>query len=249
MSLTFANLSTDAGLAQLDAYFVARAYVFGTGPSSADLDLLKLVGKCPADKYANAKRWYTHIQQFKNKNFPKFTALTVGVAKAEEKAAAGDDDDSDSDDMFGSDDDDDDSDDDLAAMSAGAKKDPLAPVNRSQIVFEVKPAGIEIDLDDLFEKINKLTLDGRSDGRFNKIIDDWNSPMVSLESSLIWGVACEKVPVAFGLFKLMVSCIVIDDVVGTDDIIEMIEGDFPEEVSSVDTHAMNKASQLKAPKK
>lgn len=40
---------------------------------------------------------------------------------------------------------------------------------------------------------------------------------------LEWAVASKKIPVAFGLNKLQMGCIIIDDLVATDDIIEKIE--------------------------
>jgi len=40
---------------------------------------------------------------------------------------------------------------------------------------------------------------------------------------LVWGVDCKKVPVAFGIFKLMVACVVEDEKVSVDDVQEKIE--------------------------
>ena len=47
MSLSFDNLKSDAGLKQLDAYLQGRTFVFGCGPSTADSDLVALVGSAP----------------------------------------------------------------------------------------------------------------------------------------------------------------------------------------------------------
>lgn len=58
---------------------------------------------------------------------------------------------------------------------------------RSQIVFEVKPWEAEADLKGLFEKIVKTEIDG-----------------------LVWGEAYKLVPVAFGVKKLVLSCVVVD---------------------------------------
>lgn len=58
---------------------------------------------------------------------------------------------------------------------------------RSQIVFEVKPWEAEADLKGLFEKIVKEEIDG-----------------------LVWGEAHKLVPVAFGVKKLVLSCVVVD---------------------------------------
>lgn len=40
---------------------------------------------------------------------------------------------------------------------------------------------------------------------------------------LEWGQASKKVPVAFGLYKLQMGCVIVDDLIATDDIIEAIE--------------------------
>ncbi|CAN0331957.1 unnamed protein product, partial [Laminaria digitata] len=58
----------------------------------------------------------------------------------------------------------------------------------SQIVFEVKPWEAESDLKGLFEKIRKVEIAG-----------------------LTWGEAHKLVPVAFGVKKLVLSCVVEDD--------------------------------------
>lgn len=60
-------------------------------------------------------------------------------------------------------------------------------MNRSQIVFEVKPWEADSDLKALFDKIVKEEIDG-----------------------LVWGEAYKLVPVAFGVKKLVLSCVVVD---------------------------------------
>ena len=63
-------------------------------------------------------------------------------------------------------------------------------------MFEVKPLDSETNLDDLQKKIvDEITMDG-----------------------LVWGVDCKKVPVAFGIFKPMVACVVEDEKVSVDDL-------------------------------
>ncbi|CAN0052039.1 unnamed protein product, partial [Discosporangium mesarthrocarpum] len=57
----------------------------------------------------------------------------------------------------------------------------------SQIVLEVKPWEAETDLKELFSKVTKVEIDG-----------------------LVWGEACNLVPVAFGVKKLVISCVVDD---------------------------------------
>ena len=50
---------------------------------------------------------------------------------------------------------------------------------------------------------------------------------------LVWKTEFKKEPVAFGVFKLLVACVIEDDKVPTDDIIEQIEA-FEDFVQSVD---------------
>mgnify|MGYP000223326561 CR=1 FL=1 len=67
---------------------------------------------------------------------------------------------------------------------------------RSSVMFEVKPLDDTTDLDQLRERIVKdIQMDG-----------------------LVWGVDYKKVPVAFGIFKLLVACVVEDEKVSVDDL-------------------------------
>ncbi|CAM9828470.1 unnamed protein product [Scytosiphon promiscuus] len=100
--------------------------------------------------------------------------------------------------------------------AAKAAKDAKKKVDRSQIVFEVKPWDTETDLKGLFAKIRATEIPG-----------------------LVWGEAHKLVPVAFGVKKLVLSCVVEDDKVGVEDITDVIEA-FDEEVQSVDMTTMNR---------
>lgn len=59
-------------------------------------------------------------------------------------------------------------------------------------MFEVKPWEAGADLVSLFQKISKEEIDG-----------------------LVWGEAYKLVPVAFGVKKLVLSCVVVDSKVRT----------------------------------
>ncbi|KAH9163890.1 hypothetical protein LEN26_000288 [Aphanomyces euteiches] len=133
------------------------------------------------------------------------------------KKAADDDDD----DLFG----DDDEEEDEAAKEAAKKRAEAAkankkekpkPIERSQVVIEVKPWEAETDLEELAAKIKEVEVDG-----------------------LTWGEGHKLVPVAFGIKKLLIQCIIIDDKVLMDDITEAIEA-FEDYVQSVDIASMNK---------
>ncbi|KAE9113032.1 hypothetical protein PF010_g10234 [Phytophthora fragariae] len=147
----------------------------------------------------------------------KQIAAPKKAAPAPKKVEEEDDDD----DLFG----DDEEEEDVAAKAAAAKraeaakaskKEKKKPVERSQVVIEVKPWEAETDLEELAAKIKALPVEG-----------------------LTWGEGHKLVPVAFGIKKLLVQCIIIDDLVLLDDITEAIEG-FEDYVQSVDIASMNK---------
>merc|ERR1712014_564611 len=96
-----------------------------------------------------------------------------------------------------------------------AKKGVVAA--KSMITLDVKPFDDETDLDALAAKIkSEIVMDG-----------------------LVWGAKHEKKPLAFGLFKLVVTAVVEDEKVSTDDLTEKIE-EYDDEVQSVDIAAFNK---------
>merc|ERR1712038_1779900 len=96
-----------------------------------------------------------------------------------------------------------------------AKKGVVAA--KSLITLDVKPFDDETDLDALAAKIkSEIAMDG-----------------------LVWGQKHEKKPLAFGIFKLVITAVVEDEKVSTDDLTEKIE-EYDDEVQSVDIAAFNK---------
>lgn len=90
-----------------------------------------------------------------------------------------------------------------------------ALIAKSNIILDVKPWDDETDMKQMETEVRKITLDG-----------------------LLWGAA-KLVPLAFGIHKLQISCVVEDDKVSIDWLTEEIEKneDF---VQSVDIAAFNK---------
>lgn len=84
------------------------------------------------------------------------------------------------------------------------------------ILFEVKPYDSETNLDELAQKIIAIEQDG-----------------------LFWKTEYKKVPIAYGVEKLIIGCVIEDAKVGADDLQEKIEA-FEDEVQSVDIAAFNK---------
>lgn len=102
----------------------------------------------------------------------------------------------------------------LAAYAAKKSKKP-ALIAKSSLVLDIKPWDDETDLKEMESLIRKIETDG-----------------------LLWG-ASKLVPVAFGIQKLSISCVVEDDKVSIDWLTEEIEK-HDEYVQSVDVAAFNK---------
>merc|ERR1712096_124910 len=94
-----------------------------------------------------------------------------------------------------------------------AKKPVL--IAKSNIVLDVKPWDDETDLAAVETMVRGIEMDG-----------------------LVWGQA-KLVPLAFGIKKLQISCVVEDDKVGSDILDEKITA-FEDHVQSVDIAAFNK---------
>ena len=69
----------------------------------------------------------------------------------------------------------------------------------------------EQNLDELARKIKEVEVDG-----------------------LVWRQEHSKKPIAFGMEKLEIGCIIEDDKVGTDDLFEKLQGKWEDEIQSID---------------
>jgi elongation factor 1-delta len=146
------------------------------------------------------------------------TAAPVSVAKA--PVAAKDSEDDDGVDLFGSDSDEDDEaaaavkEKLLADYAAKKSKKPVL-IAKSNIILDIKPWDDETDMKEMEAHVRKIECEG-----------------------LLWGAA-KLVPLAYGIHKLQISTVVVDDLVSVDWLIEELEKieDF---VQSVDIAAFNK---------
>ncbi|XP_011631227.1 probable elongation factor 1-delta isoform X3 [Pogonomyrmex barbatus] len=102
----------------------------------------------------------------------------------------------------------------LAAYAAKKSKKP-ALIAKSNIILDVKPWDDETDMKEMENEVRKIETDG-----------------------LIWG-ASKLVPLAFGIHKLQISCVVEDDKVSVDWLTEQIQ-ELEDYVQSVDIAAFNK---------
>jgi translation elongation factor EF-1beta len=153
-------------------------------------------------------------------------ALTVGggkgvVAPPPKKEEAKEEEDEDEDiDLFGSSDEEDDEEKEkikqqrLEAYNAKKSKKP-GPIAKSSVILDIKPWDDETDMKALEGEVKKIEMDG-----------------------LLWG-ASKLVPVAFGIKKLQIMCVVEDEKVSIDELTEKIE-EFEDYVQSVDIAAFNK---------
>jgi len=81
-----------------------------------------------------------------------------------------------------------------------AKDSKKVVIGKSTLVFEIKPASEKTNLDMVEKEVRKITIEG-----------------------LEWSSAAKKIPLAYGLFKLQMGAVIIDDLVQTDSILEQIE--------------------------
>lgn len=136
-------------------------------------------------------------------------------------AAASAADDDDGVDLFGSDDDEEE---DAAAAAlreqrlaeyANKKSKKPTLIAKSNIILDIKPWDDETDMKELEKHVRTIKQDG-----------------------LLWGAA-KLVPIAYGILKLQISCVVEDDKVSIDLLTEQLEA-FEDFVQSVDVAAFNK---------
>jgi translation elongation factor EF-1beta len=120
-------------------------------------------------------------------------------------------------DLFG-----DDNEEDAAAAKAVAekakagKKPKKVVIAQSLVLFEVKPLDSETDIDAMAKAILEIKMDG-----------------------LYWKTEYKKIPLVFGLFKIVIGMTVEDDKVSVDDVQEKIEA-LEDMVQSVEIAAFNK---------
>lgn len=88
-------------------------------------------------------------------------------------------------------------------------------IAKSNVIFDVKPWDDETDMKAMEENVKKIEHEG-----------------------LLWG-ASKLVPLAYGIHKLQISCVVEDDKVSIDWLQEQIEAN-EDYVQSVDIAAFNK---------
>jgi elongation factor 1-beta len=102
------------------------------------------------------------------------------------------------------------------AKDGKGKKAKEKAAEKSLVVLEVKPWEADCDLHMVFAEICKFQMEG-----------------------LVWGQAHELVPVAYGIKKLVMQCVIVDSLVLMDDVTDNIEA-MEDYVQSVQVTAMTK---------
>merc|ERR1712189_170999 len=90
-----------------------------------------------------------------------------------------------------------------------------ALIAKSSVLLDIKPWDDETDLKEMERLVRTIEMDG-----------------------LVWGAA-KLIPLAYGIKKLQILCVIEDDKVSTDELEEKITG-FEDHVQSMDIAAFNK---------
>jgi len=230
--LNIAKPSTGGGdgcescLPAINDHLANRSYIVGYQPSQADTTVYKAVcGNSLPAEYLNLLRWYRHISSY-GKDVDKFpgpkqTMVELGFHGATNQPIPSDGQNEDDDfELFGSDDEEEDAaakrlKEERIHMYEEKKKKKEAVIAKSNIVLDVKPWDDETNMTDMEHAVRSVAADG-----------------------LLWG-ASKLVPLAYGIHKLQISCVVEDDKVGVDFLEEEITK-HEDLVQSVDVAAFNK---------
>jgi len=220
--MKFENLTTEAGLKALNAHLEDRSYVEGYTPSSADADVFAQLSAAPDAKFPHVLRWWNHINSYSTAERAAFPApvtaapaaapATAAEKKPEQPKSADDDFD-----LFEQ------TEEDKAAIEAELKRKAEEAMKaakakgqaRSQIVLDVKPWDDETPMDKLEQAVRAIEMDG-----------------------LVWGEG-KLVPVGYGIKKLRIIVVVVDELVSTDDLEERILA-ITDYVQSMDVQSFNK---------
>jgi elongation factor 1-beta len=228
MAASFPNVNSETGLKKLDDYLLSRSYISGYQASKDDMAVYCTFSAAPSSKYANAARWYSHIdallrlsgvtaegQGVKVESTAVPEASTPDVTDG--KAPAADDDDDDDVDLFGEETEEEKkaAEERAAKVKASGKKKESG---KSSVLLDVKPWDDETDMVKLEEAVRSVKMEG-----------------------LLWG-ASKLMPVGYGIKKLQIMMTIVDDLVSVDTLIEdhLCVEPANEYIQSCDIVAFNK---------
>jgi len=220
------DLNAPAGLKNVNDFLESRSYVDGWSASQNDAVLFGGFGSAPdAAKFPHARRWYNQVASYNDAERKKWPGVAKSLADfgasanggaAPAAASKADEDDFD---PFASDEEADEAAEAakaarVEAYNAKKAKKP-ALVAKSNIILDVKPWDDETDMKEVETAVRKIGCDG-----------------------LVWGVS-KLVPLAYGIKKLQIVCVVEDEKVSIDWLTEEIQGN-EDLVQSVDIAAFQK---------
>lgn len=204
----------------LNEHMKTQSYIDGYTPSQADTVVFSSLQNAPHGDLVHALRWYNHIKSFsrETQHFPGQKRSLEDLGLGSRPGAASKEEDEDFE-LFGSDEEENAEAEKLKEerlkMYAEKKSKKVAVIAKSSILLDVKPWDDETDMVAMEKHVRSVKCDG-----------------------LLWG-ASRLVPLAYGIKKLQISCVVEDDKVGTDYLEEEIT-QFEDFVQSVDIAAFNK---------
>ncbi|XP_076183135.1 elongation factor 1-beta [Ptiloglossa arizonensis] len=220
--MAIGDLKTDKGVKDLNYYLADRSYIEGWQPTQADVAILEALGKTPTSSNPHVLRWYNHIKSYDLKTLPgeKKAPILLNSDNSNNATAAKNEDNDDKDvDLFGSDEEE-----DAEAMRireerlkvyAEKKSKKPALIAKSSLVLDVKPWGDDTNMIEMEEVVRSIEMDG-----------------------LVWG-ASKLVAVGYGIHKFRIMCVIEDDKVSVDLLVDKIER-FERLVQSVDIESFNK---------
>lgn len=138
----------------------------------------------------------------------------------------------------------------MKAKAEAAKKKKVPPPGRSLIVLDVKPYEVETDLNEL-AKGEHVRAHGCTDGGRtgiktiqNEGIQNWGEEYrledVAFGASPRVRVCVSVLTHAPGIKKLVISLVVFDDKMMVDDLIDLINAKYEDDIQSIDVAAMSK---------
>lgn len=214
--MSFGDLKTEAAVQKLNSFLADKSYIEGYQPSTADVAVFSGCAGAPKETLNHALRWYRHIASYSQAERDAFPGDKKKAAATTPAAADGNDEDVD---LFGSDDEADAEAERVKQERMEAYQDKKskkpAIIAKSTIILDVKPWDDETDMAEVERCVRTIATDG-----------------------LLWG-ASKLVPLAYGIKKLQITCVVEDDKVGTDFLDEEITK-FDQLVQSVDVAAFQK---------
>ncbi|CAL7948101.1 unnamed protein product [Xylocopa violacea] len=220
--MAIGDLKTDKGVKDLNLYLADRSYIDGWQPTQADVAVLEALGKTPTSSNPHVLRWYNHIKTYDLTTLPgekKAPTILSSDNSIDSTTTKNEEDDDKDVDLFESDEEEDAEaarlkEERLKAYAEKKSKKP-ALIAKSSVVLDVKPWDDETDMKAMEDAVRSIQMDG-----------------------LVWG-ASKLVAVGYGIHKFRIMCVIEDDKVSVDLLIEQIES-FNQYVQSVDIESFNK---------